>query len=148
MSATPLRRWPLPTIIGAIVLLAVVVGVALTIAQPPGRQASVKPTTQATTQQPSAGPTSAAPASPSPPDAGLGDGIYTVGTEVQAGAYTTTVPAGRSYGCYWARLRSFGQDDSIIDEDNLDPGEHARVVVKPTDRGFKVSNGCTWHQAL
>lgn len=147
MPETPPRRWPLPAIIGAIVLLAVVVGVALTIVQPPGRQASDKPATPPTTAAPPAtfGPATTAPASP---PAGLTDGIYAVGTEIQAGVYTTTVPAGRSYGCYWARLRSFGQNDSIIVDHNLEPGETGRVTVKASDKGFKVSNGCTWHPAL
>lgn len=146
MPDTPPRRWPLPAIIGAIVLLAVVVGIVVTIALPPGRQATTGPTTPPATAAP---PATTAPASPSSPaDTGLVDGIYEVGTEVQAGVYTTTVPVGKPYGCYWARLRSFGQSDSIIDEDNLAPGETQRVTVKPSDRGFKVSNGCTWHPVL
>ena len=93
---------------------------------------------------------SPAPASPSSPvDAGgLVDGIYTVGTEVRAGVYTTTVPADAPHGCYWARLRSFGQSDSIIADHNLEPGETQRVTVTTSDKGFKVSNGCTWHPVL
>lgn len=143
MPETPPRRWPLPAIIGAIVLLAVVVGVVITVAQPPGRQATTAPTTAA----PTTGPATT-PASSSPTRAGIGDGIYAVGTEIQPGVYTTTVPVGKPFGCYWARLRSFGQADSIIDEDNLDPGETQRVTVRASDRGFKVSNGCTWYPVL
>ncbi|SCL43138.1 hypothetical protein GA0074692_6780 [Micromonospora pallida] len=78
------------------------------------------------------------------PDAALRDRIYEVGTEIQAGVYSTTVPADHGHPCYWARLRSFGEPDSIIAEGNPTPGETARVTVKSTDRGFKVSNGCEW----
>jgi len=137
------RRWPLPAVIAAIVLLAVAVGVVLTLASPPGRQTSdARPTP--TGSAPAAEPSSAAPASP-PSAAGIGDGIYAVGSEIQPGTYAAT--AG-DHPCYWARLRSFGRADSIIDEANLEPGESARVTVKASDRGFKVSNGCTWRPVL
>lgn len=126
------------------VVLAVIVGIVLadspTDRQLAGESAA---TTAPATEQPTG-----APAAPVPPTARpleLRDEIYLVGVEVPAGTYVTT--AG-DRPCYWARLRSFGQPDSIIDDHNLEPGETARVVVQATDKGFKVSNGCTWHQAL
>ena len=121
--------------VGLVVVLAVVIGVSLSD-DPPSRPSGSAPTGQ---------PTSASPTIPAP--RGLTDGIYEVGVEIPPGVYTTAVPAGKPYGCYWARLRSFGRSDSIIAQRNLEPGETARVVVKASDRGFKVSNGCTWYQA-
>ncbi|WP_422733988.1 hypothetical protein ACN26Y_29815 [Micromonospora sp. WMMD558] len=138
MRRSAIRRLGLA--VGLVVVLAVVIGFALSDGPP-------APVDSAPSAAPaSATPTPAAPATPAP--RALTDGIYLVGAEVPAGVYTTAVPATKAYGCYWARLRSFGRSDSIIDQRNLEPGETARVVVKPTDKGFKVSNGCTWHQAL
>lgn len=74
----------------------------------------------------------------------LRDWIYEVVTEIPPGTYVTTVPADHPHPCYWARLRSFGQPRSVIDEGNPEPSETVRVTVLVTDRGFKVSNGCTW----
>jgi hypothetical protein len=81
------------------------------------------------------------------PDKGLRDWIYVVGKDIRPGTYATSVPADHGHPCYWARLRSFGEPDSIIDEGNPAPGETARVTVLPTDKGFKVSNGCVWQLA-
>lgn len=126
----------------ATALLALVLTACSSEAQP-----DASPTTPPAT--PSAEPTSEPPA-PSPSSLlprGLRDAIYAVGTDIQPGTYVTTVPDGR-HGCYWARLRSFGEPDSIIADGNPDPGEQVRVTVLPTDRGFKVSNGCTWTMSL
>ncbi|XTZ16426.1 hypothetical protein ACQSSU_03215 [Micromonospora echinospora] len=92
---------------------------------------------------PASSPTGPAVAAP----AELRDWIYVVGLDVPAGTYVTTVPARHPHPCYWARLRSFGKPDSVVDEGNPTPGEAARVTVLPGDRGFKVSNGCTWTAA-
>lgn len=129
-------------IVGVAAVLVVILGVSL-LNDPPaeeaGEQAAV--TTAPADEQPTTVPATSAPA----PRLELGDGIYEVGREIQAGTYST---AAGDRPCYWARLRSFGQADSIIDEDNLEPGETQRVRVEPSDRGFKVSNGCTWHPVL
>lgn len=109
--------------------------------------ADPSPITSPTDQPAAGGPaTGAPPAGPAvPPPTGLRDWIYRVPTEIPPGTYVTTVPTDHGHPCYWARLRSFGQPDSVIDEGNPDPGDAAWVVVQPTDVGFKVSNGCTWH---
>jgi hypothetical protein len=109
----------------ALVVLVLVVGgiVHVLVDTEPARQVTMTP----------------APSSEPP---GLTDGIYEVGTEIQPGTYSTIVDAG--HACYWARLRSFGMPDSVIADHNPEPGERARVVVSRSDRGFKVSNGCTW----
>ncbi|MEH1013036.1 hypothetical protein V6U90_07985 [Micromonospora sp. CPCC 206060] len=99
---------------------------------------------------PAGTPTTAAapPASTDPgPAPGLRDWIYLVGTEMRPGIYTTTVPADHGHPCYWARLRSFGQPGSVIAEGNPEPGQTVQVTVLQDDRGFKVSNGCTWQPA-
>ncbi|MFG3709466.1 hypothetical protein [Micromonospora sp. NPDC047730] len=122
------------------VVLAVIVGILL-VDSPPDQQPAGGPaaTTAPASEQPTSAPATSAPASTRPAE--LTDGIYTVGTEVAAGTYVTT--AG-DHPCYWARLRSFGRSDSIIEDDNLEPGESATVRVQSTDKGFKVSNGCRW----
>lgn len=103
--------------------------------------ADPSPTASAADQPATNPPVATAPATPT----ALKDRIYTVGQEIPAGTYVTTVPD--SGPCYWARLRSFGLPDSIIDEGNPEPGEVVRVTVLATDRGFKVANGCTWEPA-
>jgi hypothetical protein len=130
----------------ALVLILGVVVYSLT--RTPARvTATGQPPSPAAQQPASVPPSSPASAPPSSGQApGLTDGIYEVGGDIRPGTYFTSVPAG--HGCYWARLRSFGRPDSIIADRNLDPGEQARVVVESGDRGFKVSNGCTWQRAL
>lgn len=111
--------------------------------QPDGATA----TATATSQPPATVPPTVAPSATSGP-AGppqLFDDIYEVGREIEPGVWVTTAPD--DHGCYWARLRSFGLPDSIIDDRNLEPGETARVAVKASDAGFKVSNGCRWERA-
>jgi hypothetical protein len=107
------------------------------------------PTTAPAILDPTTGPTiDEPPADPTPTRASGArtwrDAIYIVGTEIPAGRYTTT--SGNSeYRCYWARLRHLdGGPTAIIAEDNLEAGETQTVDVLPTDRGFKVSNGCRW----
>ncbi|MFI1195524.1 hypothetical protein ACH4T9_20015 [Micromonospora sp. NPDC020750] len=130
----------LRAVIPALVLAAALAGCAS------GDDPGTTPTTAAAAVDPATDQTAAPATATQPPSRPLelGDGIYDVGTDIQAGAYTATAGA---RPCYWARLRSFGRADSIIDEDNLDPGETQTVVVQATDRGFKASNGCRWRPA-
>lgn len=101
----------------------------------------------AVTEQPAAvDPTDLAEPAPTATPLTLRDGIYEVGAQIPAGRYTTT-SGGGAYRCYWARLRSFGEPDSVIADDNLAPHATATVDVLPTDRGFKVANGCEWTYA-
>lgn len=124
-----------PALIVAAILAATLTGCGSDEPPPP---VDPSPTTPAADQPTTVPPVATAPATPT----GLRDSIYVVGQDIPPGTYVTTVPADGP--CYWARLRSFGEPDSIIDEGNPDPGEVARVTVLATDRGFKVANGCTW----
>lgn len=112
---------------------------------------SGEPAAHATTTAPPAAtpgiiPTVAPTATPDGQPQYLIDDIYEVGREIRAGTYVTTAPDDR--GCYWARLRAFtGSASDFIADHNLEPGESARVTVKASDAGFKVSNGCRWERA-
>jgi hypothetical protein len=69
----------------------------------------------------------------------FGDGTYIVGTDIQAGTYRTN--GGK--GCYFSRLKGFGQTlDDIIANDNTD--STAIVTISPTDRGFTSRRCGTW----
>ncbi|OBK28209.1 hypothetical protein A5634_20880 [Mycobacterium asiaticum] len=91
---------------------------------------------------PSAGP-SGAPAAP----AGAAkttienDGLYTVGTDIAPGIYSTAgpLPGGT---CYWKRTSN--PDGALID--NAMTKKAQVVQIEPTDKTFKT-NGCQpWHQ--
>lgn len=144
------RRAQLALVAGLAVVLAIIIGAMFTD-RPPTRQAADQlPTTAPATTAPAGGQPATEQPPPTPdtataPAGDLTDGIYEVGREIPAGTYVTT--AG-DRPCYWARLRSFGQADSIIDDRNVEPGQGASVNVRPSDRGFKVSNGCTWRSVL
>lgn len=80
---------------------------------------------------------------PAAQPAGIGEGSWEVGTDVKAGTYTTTVPAGEH--CYWARLKDFdGELESVIANGNLSPGAKGRLVVKATDKGVEMRGACRW----
>lgn len=132
----------------ALILVLAIGGIVYALAggEPAGEVAAPRPsaTPASVPSETEAAPEPTVPSRTVDPEPAVMDGIYAVGSEIKPGTYSTT--AG-TRACYWARLRSFGQPNSIIDEANLAPGEHVRVVVKPSDQGFKVSNGCTWHQA-
>ena len=68
------------------------------------------------------------------------DGMYIVGTDIQAGTYKNS---GQS-GCYYSRLSNFSDAgiDGIISNDNTDTT--AIVTISATDAGFKSSNCGTW----
>lgn len=73
--------------------------------------------------------------------AGLGDGTYEVGVDVEPGRYKTVVPDD-SLNCYWARLKDdSGELDAIIANANNDPGARVSVTIKKSD-GFFTSKGC------
>ncbi|MFG1844926.1 hypothetical protein [Micromonospora carbonacea] len=137
-----MRRVRILLAAGAVLALAAITYAALA-AQATGRPGTAATTVPAAAQT-TADPATAAPSSTPAGPRAYGDGIYDVGTEIPPGTYTAT--AG-DRPCYWARLRSYGRPDSIIDEDNLDPGETQLVGVLATDRGFKAANGCTWRPA-
>jgi hypothetical protein len=74
-------------------------------------------------------------------DAGIGDGTWEVGVDVQPGKYKTSGPRPDGYGCYWERSKDLdGGFDSILSNDNLTgPGI---VRIKKTDATF-TTNGCS-----
>jgi hypothetical protein len=71
------------------------------------------------------------------------EGTYEIGVDAQPGRYKTTVPQ-NSTGCYWERTKDDSGDmDSIIANDNVNPGARASITVKSGE--FFKSNDCgTW----
>ena len=70
----------------------------------------------------------------------LGDGLWEVGVDIKAGRYKTTVPAD-SYNCYVARHKDdSGELESIIANENYEPG--ARVSVKVKKGEWLELKGC------
>jgi hypothetical protein len=66
------------------------------------------------------------------------DGIYTVGTDIVPGAYSSAGPVG-SGTCYWKRVSSSG---AIID--NALTKKAQVVQIDPGDASFKTSGCQTW----
>jgi hypothetical protein len=71
------------------------------------------------------------------------EGTYEIGVDAKPGRYKTRVPED-SDGCYWERTKDDSGDlDSIIANDNVNPGARASISVKSGE--FFKSNGCgTW----
>lgn len=69
----------------------------------------------------------------------FGDGMFIVGTDITPGTYRNT----GAQGCYYARLKGFGNTlDDIIANNNVDTP--TIVTISSRDKGFQ-SNGCgTW----
>lgn len=64
------------------------------------------------------------------------DGIYTVGTDIAPGTYSTAGPVGTGT-CYWKRTGN--PDGALID--NAMTKKPQIVQIEPTDKTFKT-NGC------
>ncbi len=64
------------------------------------------------------------------------DGIYTVGTDIAPGTYSSPGPVGNGT-CYWKRLGN--PDGALID--NAISKKPQVVQIEPTDKAFKT-NGC------
>jgi len=76
--------------------------------------------------------------------AGIGDGQWEVGTEIEPGTYVTWVGED-DFGCYAARISGFSGDlDEIIANTNLSGGARGRITVADDDTGVKFSGGCEW----
>ena len=73
----------------------------------------------------------------------IGEGTYEIGVDAKPGRYKTTVPQNSS-GCYWERTKDDSGDmDSIIANDNVNPGARASITVNSGE--FFKSSGCgTW----
>ncbi|WP_112134427.1 DUF4190 domain-containing protein [Glycomyces dulcitolivorans] len=75
--------------------------------------------------------------------AGIGDGQWEVGAEIEPGTYVTW--ADNSFGCYVARLAGFsGELDDIISNTNLDSDARGRITIADDDAGVEFSGGCEW----
>lgn len=89
--------------------------------------------------------------SPSPEPAGprtrFADGIWTVGKELKAGRYKTTVPTD-VFACHWERMRDArGTTDSTIAEGLSKPGTKVTVTISSSDKLFKSELCGTWSPA-
>jgi len=69
----------------------------------------------------------------------FGDGIFIIGTDIQAGTYKSS----GSNSCYYSRLRGFsGSLGDIISNENTDSS--AVVTIASSDKGFKSTRCGTW----
>jgi len=69
----------------------------------------------------------------------FGDGIFIIGTYIQAGTYKSS----GSDSCYYSRLRGFsGSLGDIISNENTDSS--AVVTIASSDKGFKSTRCGTW----
>ncbi|GAB3749995.1 hypothetical protein [Microlunatus parietis] len=79
--------------------------------------------------------------------AGLADGTYEVGVDVEPGRYKTVVPDD-SFGCYWARLKDdSGEFEAIIANENGEPGSRMSVTIKKSDGFFESRNCGEWKRS-
>ena len=70
----------------------------------------------------------------------MGEGTYQIGVDAKPGRYKTQAPQD-SANCYWERLKDDrGGFDSIIANDNVNPG--ARVPITVRQGEFVNSRGC------
>jgi hypothetical protein len=76
----------------------------------------------------------------------MDEGTYEIGVDAKPGQYKTRVPENSS-GCYWERLKDDrGGLNSIIANDNVNPGARVSITVKRGE--FFNSKDCgTWARA-
>jgi hypothetical protein len=80
----------------------------------------------------------AAPTTPPPPAASLGEGTWIVGTDIAPGSWSTA--GGPS--CTWTRVRDFlGTPESVVEQGTATSA--ATVALDASVAGF-VTQGCTW----
>lgn len=89
--------------------------------------------------------------SPSPAPTGprtrFADGIWTVGKDLKAGRYKTTVPTD-VFACHWERMRDAdGTIRSTIEEGLSRPGTKVTVTIRTGDKLFKSELCGTWSPA-
>jgi hypothetical protein len=84
---------------------------------------------------------------PAAPRTRFADGIWTVGKDVKAGRYKTTVPTD-VFSCHWERMRdAVGTTQSTIEEGLSRPGTKVTVTIRPGDKLFKSELCGTWSPA-
>lgn len=78
--------------------------------------------------------------------AGITDGTYVVGTDIQPGTYHTVGPYQRALpNCYWARLSgTSGELADIITSDNTKGP--ATVTIRSSDKAFRTSGCVAWQK--
>ncbi len=82
---------------------------------------------------------------PAHPASSMGEGRFLVGKDIEAGTYRAVVPTD-SPGCSWERLNSLtGGFASIIDNDDVEPGDHVVITVQASDKVVSVSGCGTLH---
>ena len=70
----------------------------------------------------------------------MGEGTYQIGVDAKPGRYKTQAPQD-SANCYWERLKDDrGGFDSIIANNNVNPGARVSITVKQGE--FFNSHGC------
>jgi hypothetical protein len=75
----------------------------------------------------------------SSPTAPFGDGTFIVGKDIAAGRWRSS----GGQGCYWARLKGFGEVlDDLIANDNV--SGQAIVEIRSGDAGFSSHRCGTW----
>jgi hypothetical protein len=78
------------------------------------------------------------------PNSISGDGTFAVPSQVKPGTYRAVVPSD-SINCYYERLSdASGSFDSIIANNDGDPGSQQIVEIKSTDKFFKTEGCGTW----
>ena len=129
------RRWP--WIVGAILLLFVVVGVA---SGGDEQTTQNRPGTPSGVTSGSGGAAAQAPAqqdAPAQPEGAFGPGTYEVGVDIEPGKYKTA-GGGTLGSCYWARLKDTnGELDSIIANGNAQGP--TTVTISKTDGAFETT---------
>jgi hypothetical protein len=135
-------------ILGGILLglIALVVILVAVLGDPKTAQNVPQPSHAATaTAHASRAIKAAPPVSAKPKVVTAREGKWEVPTEVKPGTYTTTAGTDNIGGCYVARLHDFdGGINSIIANDNVNPGAHGRIVIKATDKGVEFTGPCVW----
>jgi hypothetical protein len=121
---------------------------ALAAATSPAATTSPNPNGwQADSVSPSAAPAStqvspsARPVAPAWKPASVGDGVWTVGTDMPAGTYRST---GVSSMCYW-EITKTGSNGSDIIANDLPSGGHPQVTLK-RGQDFGTNDCGTWVQ--
>lgn len=103
---------------------------------------TAKPAAPKTVEVPGPTVTKTVEVKPSADPSGPVEGVNEVGVDVKAGQWKSVVPED-SPGCYWARLRNDSGDfDSIITNENVDPGGRVSVTIKKSDKFFEIAGDC------
>lgn len=73
----------------------------------------------------------------------VGEGTWSVPSEVKLGTYTTTVPDDTPI-CSWTTLKIDGDLDAVHNVGVLRPGARGRLTIGSADKGVQFQGGCKW----